>query len=71
MQRNLGNMDRALRLLGALMAGVGAVVAPFPLTARLLAFGGVSLYLLFTSVSGACVGYRLMGKSTCSTREHA
>jgi hypothetical protein len=71
MLKNLGNADRGLRLLGALAVAFCAANAPFSLIIRVLAFGGMSLYLLFTALSGTCVGYRLMGKSTCPIRERA
>jgi hypothetical protein len=32
---------------------------------RLAAFSLPAVYLLFTAVAGSCLGYRLMGKSTC------
>jgi hypothetical protein len=66
MTRNLGNVDRFLRLVGAVAAGVCAAIAPFSLPVRLLVFAGTGVYLLATALAGTCVGYRLMGKSTCS-----
>jgi len=69
MAKNLGNMDRALRVVGAMATGTCAVMAPAPLGVRLLAFGGTSLYFLFTALTGTCLGYRLIGKSTCPVRQ--
>jgi hypothetical protein len=71
MSKNLGDVDRGLRVLGALAAAMCAVNGPFSLPIRLLAFGGASLYLLVTALAGSCVGYRLLGKSTCPSRERA
>lgn len=71
MAKNLGNVDRALRVAAAVATGTCAVMAPAPLGVRLVAFGGTSLYLLFTALVGTCLGYRLMGKSTCPVRQSA
>ena len=65
MNRNLGNADRISRVLGAIGATVCAVTAPFSPVVRLGIFGGTAVYLLLTALVGTCVGYRLMGKSTC------
>lgn len=65
MKKNLGNRDRALRVLAALLATTCAFMAPLPLLTRALAFGGMGAYLLFTALAGTCFGYMLMGKSTC------
>jgi hypothetical protein len=42
-----------------------AVVAPLPLLVRVLALGACGLYLLFSALAGTCIGYRLLGRSTC------
>ena len=41
MPKNLGNVDRFLRLVGAVAAGVCAAIAPFSLPVRLLVFAGI------------------------------
>lgn len=64
MKKNIGSMDRAARGLGALAMIVGAFLAPMPGAAR-LGLGATGCYLLFTALAGTCVGYRLMGLSTC------
>lgn len=64
MKRNVGNMDRILRgAAGAALLSC-AVVAQLPLVVAggLGATGG---YLIFTAFAGTCLGYRLMGRSTC------
>jgi hypothetical protein len=65
MKRNVGRWDRILR--GAV--GVGmlscAVMAPLPLLVRVLALGACGVYLLFSASAGTCIGYRLIGRSTC------
>lgn len=69
MIRNVGGLDRLLRAIGALSLATCAFVAPVPLLARILAFGLPALYMVFTALAGTCFGYRLMGRSTCPTRE--
>ena len=67
MTRNLGSADRILRVSGAVAAAACAVTGPFSPVVRLGLFGGTASYLLLTALVGTCVGYRLMGKSTCPT----
>ncbi len=69
MTRNLGTADRILRFSGALAAAVCAAAGPFSPAVRLGVFGGTAVYLLATALVGTCVGYRLMGKSTCPTAQ--
>lgn len=68
MSTNVGNLDRLLRILATLPLLTCAALAPLPLAVRLAAFAAPALYLLFTAASGTCLGYLLMGKSTCPTR---
>ena len=42
-----------------------SVFAPLPLLLRVLALGGGGVYMLGTALVGSCLGYRLMGISTC------
>lgn len=65
MTKNLGNRDRALRVLAALLMVTCAFMAPLPPFTRLALFGGMGAYLLLTALAGTCFGYMLMGKSTC------
>ncbi len=67
MERNLGNADRTRRALGAIALATCSVFAPLPLLLRVPAFGGMAIYLLYTVLSGTCLGYALLGKSTCPT----
>lgn len=68
MQKNVGTVDRVLRGLGAIAMGVAAALVPLPLWARVPVFGLLAVYLAFSTLSGTCLGYRLMGRSTCPTR---
>lgn len=65
MNRNVGTLDRLARGLGAAGLLAAAVLAPLPLLLRVPLFGGLGLYLLATSATARCLGYRLMGRSTC------
>jgi len=64
MKKNVGSLDRVARALGAFGMGLGALWAPLDLTVR-LGLGITAGYVLFTAAVGTCLGYRLMGRSTC------
>lgn len=64
MKKNLGSMDRVARGLGALGLVVGAFVAPVEIVLR-VGLGASGAYVMFTALAGTCLGYRLMGVSTC------
>ena len=66
MKQNVGQLDRIVRAMMGLALVVGALVAPVPLAVRVVAFGAMGAYLLMAALSGRCVGYHLLGKSTCS-----
>lgn len=65
MKRNVGNWDRIVRGLGALAMLTCSVMAPLPLLVRVIVFGAGGAYMLFTALAGTCLGYRIMGRSTC------
>ncbi len=69
MTRNVGKLDRTLRAIAGLALLVCATVAPVPWTTRLGVFAVMGGYMLFTAVAGTCLGYRLMGRSTCPVNE--
>jgi hypothetical protein len=58
MKHNVGTADRILRALGG-----GALLVSAYMVSPLIAIPGG--YLLFTSLAGSCLGYRMMGRSTC------
>lgn len=64
MRKNLGKVDRMLRAAGAVAMVVGAAVLPVSLELR-LALGVSGIYVLMTALWGTCLGYRLLGMSTC------
>jgi hypothetical protein len=65
MRKNVGGVDRLFRALGGSALVVCAFLAPVPVWARVAGLGGGGLYLLATALIGSCLGYRLMGRSTC------
>jgi len=65
MQKNLGNGDRAVRGMAVVGLVACSVFSPLPLLIRVPAFTGMAVYLLYTVLSGTCLGYALIGKSTC------
>jgi hypothetical protein len=69
MKRNLGGVDRVFRALGAAALLTCGVLAPLPLGVRMLAFGTPGVYLLISALTGMCLGYRWMSKSTCPSVE--
>lgn len=66
MKKNLGTMDRLVRTVFALAMLTCSVIAPLPFLLRVLALGGSGAYLLFSALAGSCVGYHLIGKSSCA-----
>jgi hypothetical protein len=65
MKHNVGTWDRALRALFGAALLAGAFMMPFSLAVRAVLFGGMGVYLLLTALAGTCLGYSLIGKSTC------
>ncbi len=65
MKHNVGTADRLLRLVVAVAMLVSAVVAPVSLAVRVGLLGGMGAYMLITALAGTCLGYRMMGRSTC------
>jgi Protein of unknown function (DUF2892) len=65
MEKNLGKGDRAARGLAVVGLLTCSIFSPLPLLVRVPAFGVLAVYLLYTVLSGTCLGYALLGKSTC------
>ena len=69
MEKNLGTGDRAARALAVIGLVACSIFLPLPPLVRMPAFGLMAAYLLYTALSGSCLGYALIGKSTCPTAE--
>jgi len=69
MVKNLGKGDRAARALAVIGLMTCSIFAPLPLMVRVSGFGLMAVYLLYTALSGTCLGYALIGRSTCPTAE--
>ena len=65
--KNVGNADRIARLVVGLALIVAALVAPVSFAFRVGAFATLGGYTVLTALAGTCLGYRLMGRSTCPT----
>jgi len=65
MNKNVGTADRIARAVAGVGMLVGSVMAPLPWAVRVAALGGMGAYMLFTALAGTCLGYRLIGRSTC------
>jgi hypothetical protein len=65
MKKNVANWERTVRA----MAGSGmlayAAMAPLSLLLRVAVLGVFGMYMLGTALAGTCLGYKLMGRSTC------
>jgi purine-cytosine permease-like protein len=66
MKRNVGTGERLLRGAGGAAMATCAVMAPVPMVVRLGVFGVMGAYLLLSALVGTCLGYALIGRSTCS-----
>ena len=65
MQKNLAGWDRAARGVTAVLMATCAVMAPLPIAVRVAALALPAVYMAFTALRGTCLGYRMMGVSTC------
>ena len=70
MKKNVGTIDRLARGLGALGLGVAAFMAPEPVEVGGPVLGFGAAYMLYTALDGSCLGYKLMGRSTCPVAHH-
>ena len=69
--KNLGTADRIGRIVASLAMVIAAVALPWPGVIRLPVFLGLAGYMIMTSVAGTCLGYKLMGYSTCPNKRLA
>lgn len=64
MMKNVGRLDRAARALLAIAMLLGAWIAPLSLVPR-AGMAAMGTYLALTVLLGTCLGYRMMGLSSC------
>lgn len=69
--KNLGTADRIARIVASLLMVIGAVALPWPATVRLPVLLGLAGYMLITSLAGSCLGYKLIGYSSCPNKRLA
>ena len=67
-KKNLGNADRVLRAIAAVALFVAAFIAPVPLIAT-VGFALTGVYMIGTTLVGTCLGYKLIGVSTCPVKQ--
>ena len=65
MKHNVGTSDRVARAVAGLAMLACSVMAPLPLVVRGGLLGALGGYLLLSALVGSCLGYSLIGKSTC------
>lgn len=63
MRKNLGTMDRLVRLALAIMVGVGFFMVDSMIIKGVLALS--ALFILYEALAGWCALYALIGKNTC------
>ena len=71
MKKNAARWDRAVRAVAGGGMLVCSVFAPPPFLVRVLALGGGGVYMLGTALAGTCLGYKMMGISTCPAEPRA
>jgi Protein of unknown function (DUF2892) len=64
-KHNVGSLDRLARVVVGLALIAVSLFWPGPPLVRFALLDGTGAYLLLTSLLGSCLGYRLMGRSTC------
>ena len=69
MKHNIASWDRIFRAIAGLAMIVSAFFVPLPLVVRLLALGLGGVYMVATALVGTCLGYKLMGFSTCPVQQ--
>jgi uncharacterized membrane protein YfcA len=63
MKRNVGNIDRAIRVI------VGLVLIALAATGTVGMWGWIGVVPLLTAVFGYCPGYAIIGTSTNQTKQ--
>ncbi len=69
MKDNIASWDRILRAIAGLTMFTSSFFVPLPLLVRVLALGLGGVYMVATALVGTCLGYKLMGFSTCPVQQ--
>jgi len=69
--KNLGTADRIARIVASMLMVIAAVAGPWPASFRLPVFLGLAGYMVLSSLAGTCLGYKLMGVSSCPNKRLA
>lgn len=64
MKHNVGRYDRLARAVMGLGLVTTGAIAPLPFAAQ-VGLGAMGTYLVLAALAGRCVGYSLLGLSTC------
>ena len=67
-KKNLGNTDRAVRAIVAVALFIAAFIAPVPMMVA-VGFALTGVYMIGTTLVGTCLGYKLIGVSTCPVKQ--
>ncbi|MFO8088001.1 MAG: DUF2892 domain-containing protein [Bacteroidales bacterium] len=70
MKKNVGKVDKIIRLLAALLIGVLYFTSVISGTLALI-LGIIALVFVFTSFMGFCGIYKLLGINTCPIKRNA
>jgi len=65
MHINTASWDRALRALAGAAMLAASIVGSWPTLAHVIGLGVGGGYMLGSGLLGTCLGYKLMGVSTC------
>ena len=69
MKHNIASWDRIVRAIAGLTMLTSSFFVALPLLVRILALGLGGVYMVATALVGTCLGYKLMGFSTCPVQQ--
>jgi len=69
MKKNVGNIDKVLRVVIALVAAYFAYKGGFDAAWKEYALWAVAIIMLFTTLMGSCPIYSILGQSTNKVKE--
>ncbi|MCF6297894.1 MAG: DUF2892 domain-containing protein [Flavobacteriaceae bacterium] len=69
MKKNVGNIDKVVRVIIAFVASYFAYTASFEAAWMEYALWAVAIIMLLTTLIGSCPIYSLLGQNTCKVKE--